>query len=49
MIKEFRSLAKLEHPNIVKVNKLFIDFKDGFQNHSTIYVVMEIVEGMEMF
>lgn len=49
MIKEFRSLVELQHPNIVKVHKLFIDFKDGFQGQSKIYVIMELVEGKEMF
>lgn len=30
MIMEFKCLIKVNHPNIVKVFKLFVDFKDGF-------------------
>lgn len=49
MINEFRNLAALSHPNIIKVYELYVDFNDGFQKQSKVLVVMELVEGSEMF
>ena len=34
MIIEFKSLFKLQHENIVKVHKLYVDFSNGFQSES---------------
>lgn len=31
------------------MHRLFVDYKDGFQDQSKIYVIMELVEGKEMF
>ncbi|CAD8068673.1 unnamed protein product [Paramecium primaurelia] len=49
MIIEFKSLQKLNHDNIVKVHRLYIDFNNGFQSESQAYAVMELVQGKEMF
>ncbi|CAK76827.1 unnamed protein product (macronuclear) [Paramecium tetraurelia] len=49
MILEFKSMFKLQHENIVKVHKLYIDFNDGFQSESKAHVVMELIKGKEMF
>ncbi|CAD8098248.1 unnamed protein product [Paramecium sonneborni] len=49
MIIEFKSLQKLNHDNIVKVHKLYIDFYNGFQSESKAYAVMELIKGKEMF
>lgn len=45
MILEFKSLIKVEHENIVKVHKLFIDFNVGFCSESKACVVMELIKG----
>lgn len=31
------------------MHRLYVDYKDGFQDQSKIYVIMELVEGKEMF
>ncbi|CAK74290.1 unnamed protein product (macronuclear) [Paramecium tetraurelia] len=49
MIIEFKSLQKLNHDNIVKVHRLYIDFNNGFQSESKAYAIMELVKGQEMF
>ncbi|CAD8170348.1 unnamed protein product [Paramecium pentaurelia] len=49
MILEFKSMFKLQHENIVKVHKLYVDFNNGFQSESKAYVVMELIKGKEMF
>ncbi|CAD8099180.1 unnamed protein product [Paramecium sonneborni] len=49
MIIEFKRLIKLSHENIVKVHKLYVDFDNSFQSESKAYVVMELIEGQEMF
>jgi len=49
MIIEFNNLNKLQHENIVKVYQLFLAFSNGFQSESSGYIVMEYIEGDEMF
>ncbi|CAD8069289.1 unnamed protein product [Paramecium primaurelia] len=49
MILEFKSMFKLQHENIVKVHKLYVDFNNGFQSESKAHVVMELIKGKEMF
>ncbi|CAK85880.1 unnamed protein product (macronuclear) [Paramecium tetraurelia] len=49
IIRNFQRLIKLSHENIVKVHKLYVDFDNSFQSESKAYVVMELIEGQEMF
>lgn len=49
MIIEFKSMIKLNHENIVRMFKLYIDYNDGFQSESRAYAIMELIEGKEMF
>ena len=41
---EFNNLKKLNHPSIIKVKQLFIDWFIG-----KVYTIMELVEAPEMF
>lgn len=49
MVIEFQNLRKMVHINIVKVYELYVNFKDGFQSSSTVCIVMELIEGREMY
>jgi calcium/calmodulin-dependent protein kinase I len=49
MIIEFKNLQKLLHPNIVRMHEIYVDFNDGFQETSTVLIVMEKIDGKEMF
>ncbi|KAL4454207.1 hypothetical protein ABPG74_012164 [Tetrahymena malaccensis] len=44
VIREFKNLRELNHPNIVKVYELYVDETKG-----RIYTIMELVEAKEMF
>ncbi|KAL4500362.1 hypothetical protein ABPG72_003313 [Tetrahymena utriculariae] len=44
VIREFKNLRELHHPNIVKVYELYVDETKG-----RIYTIMELVEAKEMF
>lgn len=49
MILEFKNLRKLSHPNIVQMEQLFVQWNEGFQATGTVCVIMEKVNGREMF
>ncbi|CAD8108082.1 unnamed protein product [Paramecium sonneborni] len=49
MIIEFKRLVELSHDNIVKAYKMYLDFDTGFQSESQAFVVMELIQGKEMF
>lgn len=49
MVIEFNNLNKLSHENIVKVYQLFLSFNNGFQSESSGFIVMEYIDGDEMF
>jgi serine/threonine protein kinase len=49
MIKEFKHIVKLGHPNVVRTYKMYIDVRGNFSNGTELYVIMEYVEGKEMF
>lgn len=49
MIIEFKNLKKLHHPNIVQVYELYLFKSQGMFENSTILVVMELIEGKELF
>lgn len=44
LINEFKNLSKLNHPNIVKVYELYIDY-----DHGKVYSLQELIRGKEMF
>ncbi|KAL4508228.1 hypothetical protein ABPG72_021601 [Tetrahymena utriculariae] len=44
VIREFKNIKKLNHPNIVKMYELFVD-----EVKRRIYTIMELVEAREMF
>ena len=49
MILEFRNLQMLSHPNIVQMYEIYISWNEGFQAAGTVCIVMEKIEGKEMF
>jgi calcium/calmodulin-dependent protein kinase I len=49
MVIEFSNLVKLSHENIVKMYELYVDYNDGFQSESSAYVIMDFIDGQEMF
>lgn len=49
MILEFKNLQKLNQKNIVKMHELYAEWKDGFQATGLVYVLMEKINGKEMF
>jgi calcium/calmodulin-dependent protein kinase I len=49
MIQEFFHLSKLSHPNIVHMYEIYIDWQDGFQQTGQVHIIMEKIDGIEMF
>jgi serine/threonine protein kinase len=49
MITEFRHLLKIVHPNVVRTYRMYIDVGNGLSAGMKVYVIMELVEGSEMF
>ena len=49
MIQEFLNLQRLTHPNIVKMHEIYFHWNEGFQSSGEVCVVMEMVNGREMF
>lgn len=49
IVIEFNNLVQLSHENIVKMHELYIDYNDGFQSESRAFIIMDFIDGQEMF
>lgn len=49
MVVEFTTLLKIRHENIVKMHTLYLEFNDKFMGENEAVVLMELVDGHEMF
>ncbi|CAK80762.1 unnamed protein product (macronuclear) [Paramecium tetraurelia] len=49
MIMEFKNLRRLNHPHIVSMKEIYIQWFEGFQSTGMVCVIMEKIEGREMF